>query len=565
MQRAAILFGVCCVFVQVLSAQSAPTDSLRAIAEARDAQAHFERVRRHTAPFSADEQPPCDVQVGRMCYWNEQGNDGSPREPRGVVTARLQLVARLDTLGRRSPNDDWILGQRVRYMVEAGQDSAAVDAARRCSRIRWSCRVILGFALHSSERFGEAEAQFDSAFALMPLQERCRWNDISLLLDDAHRDAYERIHCGQRDSVEREFWALAQPSFAVRGNDRRTEHFSRVLLADLSEHAVNAYGLSWGPDMRELLIRYGQPRWYTTPVRQLMAELPMPMGHDMTPSFHFAPELSDSGTHWDIYAPRARERYSPAYIDTVTALDVQFAMMKRGDSALVVAVYDGARGNAVLGIPGSGIDSITVPEPVARVRRARSAWKPEMVAMEVLDGDERVDARAREWLGPPAHVAGAPELSTLLLYDPPADSSVRSLDDALAHALAINEIGDRRRLGLYWETYPARSEAVATTRGDSASGAHADSVAPDSAHTTSVTIVRTDGGMLRWLQSALHVATRDSPIAVQWRDSGSGAPVETHSLVVDLTQLPAGNYRVIVDAGRDETHRSETTRDIRLR
>ncbi len=579
MRHAAILLGVSCLFLQQSAlAQQPRADSLRAIATAQAAQAHFERVRRNTAPLSADEQPPCDVKVGRMCYWSDEGNQIPPREPSAVVKTRLALIATLDTLSQRSPHDDWILGQRVRYMVQADEDSGAVAVTRACASARWSCRVLLGYALHESERFGDAAAQFDTAFAEMPLAERCRWNDISVLLGDAEREKYSAIPCGQRDSVERRFWELAQPSFAVAGNDRRTEHFARVLIADLSENAVNVYGLTWGPDMREVLIRYGEPRWYTTPWRQAMDGFPATMGHDRTPSFHFAAEMSSGAAHWDVYDRLARERYAPAYIDTVTALDVQFAMMKRGDSALVLAVYGGGEGHAVLDVVGAGFDSTAGSSK--RVRRARSPWRGEMVAMELFDPRTRVDARAREWLQPPVPARGAPDLSTLLLFDADPDVTVESLDDALAHALTANELDGKRRVGLYWETYRDRTPAShpdstpgvpddtsrAALRSDSGRAvADSQSQSADSAATVSVTVVRTDGGVLRWLQSALHITPQTSPIAVHWHDSGAGGPIAAHSLVVDLTQLPAGEYRVTVDAGPDAAHRTEIARDIRLR
>ncbi|MDQ2668759.1 MAG: hypothetical protein M3Z05_22585, partial [Gemmatimonadota bacterium] len=390
------------------------------------------------------------MKIGRMCYWNDAGTETPPREPRSITRARLELIATLDMLSRRAPKDDWINGERVRYMIQAGQDSAAVAAARGCAPLRWRCRVVLAYAFHASQRFGDAAAEFDSALAEMSSAERCRWNDISLLLDDDESAPYDRMPCGQRDSVERHFWELAQPSFAVTGNDRRTEHFSRVLLADLSADGENPYGLGWGPDLREILIRYGEPLWYTIPWEAFVAEPSTPTGHDRSPSFHFAPDLSGGAAHWDLYAHTARERYAPAYMDTITNLAVQFAMVKRGDSALVVAVYGGGMdGTAVLGIAGAGTDSGATERTLNHVRRARAPWKAELVAMEVLGTQSRVDARAREWLRPPSHAEGAPELSTLLLFDPDSTSDVRSLNDALACALSSNELRGRRRLGLY--------------------------------------------------------------------------------------------------------------------
>ena len=578
MRRARVCLGVWfLVAPAVAGAQLQRGDSLRLLSAARTAQARFERIRRQFSPSVDDTHgETCEFEVGRMCYWQDDDNEKAPPESHWITEARLSLIRTLGRLGALSPNDRWIAGEHVRYMVQSGDDSGAVSAARACTPPGWYCEVLQGYALHESERYGEAVAAFDSALAEMPASERCRWNDISVLLDDDARAAYDRLPCGQRDSVERHFWELAQPSFAVAGNDRRTEHYARVLLADLSQDAANAYGLTWGQDMRELLIRYGEPAWYTAPWPDLYSGPPTPIGHDREPSFHFAADIDDGRPHWDAYSHRARERYAPPYLDTLTQLDVQFAMMKRGDSALVVAAYaDSASGDAVLGVAGGVSDSTPPDSRQARIRRARAAWKPVMVAMEDYDAKRRLDARARTWLAPPPHVAGAPELSTLLLFDPDSSGAgVETLDDALAHAMTSSVLGGTRRLGLYWEVYGSAGDSLPAqeTRSDSAdsSGATMAATVSDSAAAARdssavlVTVARTDGGLMRWLGRALHITRRDSPLAVLWHDARPSRGVAPHSVVLDLAQLPAGDYRITVSVG-DDAHRTEASREITLR
>lgn len=576
MLHAWLSLGICCLLAPSTARAQLPRgDSLRILSDAHSAQARFERARRHYSPSTDDESPqPCEVQIGRMCYWDDGNDDHAPTEPPEIVRARMALISTLGQLNSRSPHDDWIAGERVRYMVQAGDDSAAVSAAQACSPARWYCNVLRGFALHSSEQYGDAIAEFDSALAEMPADERCRWNDISVLLEDGERDTYQKIPCGQRDSVERRFWELAQPSFAVAGNDRRTEHFSRVLLADLSQDAANAYGMTWGSDMRELLIRYGEPRWYSTVWPRPFSDFPTPIGHDRTPSFHFAAEMSDDGVHWDAYSRTARERYAPPYMDTLTNLDVQFAMMKRGDSALVLAIYaDTMPGKAVLGVSGGVSDSTGDGSHEAHVRRGRSRWKAEMVAMEEFDPARRQDARAREWLAPPAHVAGAPDLSTLLLFRSDSSTTVETLDDALSHALTNDDLRGSRKLGVYWEEYggardssDANTTTHATRTGDtlSAGDDSAPAIHEDSSGVL-VTVVRTDGGIMRWLGSTLHITRRDSPLAVRWHDTNLDTGIAAHSVILDLAQLPAGTYRVTVAVGTDDAHRTGASREIRLR
>lgn len=599
-------------------AQLSQRDSLRYLDQAHSAQSSFESFRRQRLPRAEPYDHPCEFNVGRMCYWNDNDDDETaPLEPRSITAARQKLIATLDRLSALTRADDWIAAQRVRYLVEAGEDSTAVVAARECWSAKWWCSALLGYALHSGERYRDAEAAFDSAVAWMPEATRCRWTDISLLMDDDQREQYSKLPCDKRAAFEQRFWDLAQPSYAVQGNDRKTEHYSRELLADLYESSSNTYGLAWGDDLRELLIRYGDPTWYTTSPPRMGAiggDFPSTSGHDRTPSYHFAPVAEGDSVHWDVRANQAPERYSPPYLDTLVDLDAQFAMMKRGDSALVIAVYGETSdsGKVVLGVSGRSpkmTEAVDTAATQVHVRRAKAAWKGIVAGVERYDPRTRRDARARVWLAPPTLAPDAPALSTLLLFAPDT-SNVESLDDALAHALTRDELRGSRKLGLYWEMYgsvaaatPADSPAADTVLHqtplhDSATGvqpkqdsvlrdstpaqdsanakpadparvavasAQVESGASHSPSDVSISVTRIDGGLLKWLGQTLHITPRDSPIAVQWHDARIGEGTSTRSVVLDLAQLPAGTYRVAVAVGPDAAHRSTTSREIRLR
>ena len=460
MRRAALGIALATAAFSAAQAQLAPADSIRILNEARSAQARFESIRRmnlpKTQPYSTRE--PVAV-IGRMTYWPDEDADEPIAEPSIIGRARGKLLATLARLSQQSRADEWISGQRVRYMVEAGQDSASVVAARECWSARWWCNALLGYALHSAGRYSEAEVAYDSALAAMPADTRCKWRDISLLLDGDDADRYAHMSCDARVAVEKRFWDLAQPSYAIRGNDRRTEHFSREFIADLLATSANPYGLQWGNDLRELTIRYGFSSWYTTTWSTSITDTRSGTeGHNRHPSFHFAAAMEGDSARWDVTEKHARERYSPAYLDTVVDLDAQFALMKRGDSALVVTAYADTTHpeDAVLGV-GLGEGALVVSDTAShlRVRRARAGWKGLVVGVEKLDAATHRLARARTWIMPPHARSDAPQLSTLLLFTPDTTRSIETLDDALASALTANELKGTRKLGLYWEMYGA--------------------------------------------------------------------------------------------------------------
>jgi hypothetical protein len=549
---------------------------LHDLAEAQRAQSAFERYRRMHLPRN---QPsavkPCDAHIGRFCYWHTP-DDFIPDEPHDIAAARERLLRTLDALSERSRGDDWISGQRVRYLIEAGYDSSALIASRECWSAAWWCGVLRGFALHAAQRYAESETVFDSALAKMPAAERCRWTDISLLLTDTDRDRYAKLSCGtpERDAFEQRFWQLADPSYVIPGNDRRTEHFSRVLLATLSATSQNTYGLPWGDDLRELLIRYGTPLTYSTtwPTWPAM-DAPL-IGHEREPSYHFAAlDAVSDVAHWDVRADQARERYAPVYMDSLVDLAAQFGMFRRGDSAIIVAIYpntprDGSPNTReTLGITDqqsqhTESDTPTVAHalPTAHIRMIHAPWKGVVVGVEQYDPTKRWARRARRWLAPPSAPAGAPGLSTLLLYDGADTSAVTSLNDALQRAITTDDIPTSRKIGIYWETYKTSSPAntpdtINTTTTDSLN---------DTTTAVAITLTRTDGNFFTRLTQALHLSPRTSPLIITWHDIPATASLAYRSVVLDLHDLPSGTYHLELAAGPDDMHRTVTTRDIQL-
>lgn len=570
----AFLFALVSVLpLAAARAQLTRGDSLRVLSEARAAQFRFETGRRMNLPrLQPSAQHQCDALIGRMCYWNEDDDDGDQRDTAVVETtpirrARGKLITTLDRLATLSPGDMWITGQRVRYLVEGGADSAAVAAGRECRSVTWWCKALTGYALHSAGDYSASEATFDTALAAMPHDVRCKWTDIALLLTDRERDVYQRLPCDARGELEQRFWNLAQPSYAVHGNDRRTEHFSRVLLAELwSSSVTNAYGMPWGDDMREIIVRYGLPLWYATSWPTGVGQAAAVTGHDRPHSYHFAATVGADGTRWDLRSRTAREKYAPPYMDSVADLNAQFAMLKRGDSALLVAIY--ARptqsDSAALWLSGdSGLVIVTHDSAHAHVRRAQVPWKEVVAGVEDYDPVRKVDTRIRTWIAPPPRVPGAPEMSTLLLFAGDTSVATGSLEDALAHALTTNELSGARKLGLYWEIYGSNTAEPQPISIDSVT---ADSVSPATPPAdVSISVTRIDGGVFKWLAQALRITPKDSRIAMQWHEARLDSGVTARSVVLDLAALPAGTYRIVLGVGPDDAHRTSTSREIRLR
>src|ERR1700674_3838838 len=161
-------------------------DSLQVLREAQHAQWDFERHRRFDLPsIYSNTGAPCDL-IGRFCV--RHGGIAFERIPlENLSESRESLLRALDTAAALLPGDDWIAGQRVRYLVDAGEGNAALRAARSCRGTAWWCEALEGLALHMTGDFAAAERVFDRALADMPEKIRCRWTDLSYLLEEGFR------------------------------------------------------------------------------------------------------------------------------------------------------------------------------------------------------------------------------------------------------------------------------------------------------------------------------------------------------------------------------------------
>jgi hypothetical protein len=540
-----LIVGALLAFV----AHSAPafSQSTRARADSVDTrkralrmQTWFERVRHMNLPvrFSGG-APPCDAYIGRFCQWNDD-SPRVPKEPDPIREGRDRLLRALDSAAARSPGDDWIAGQRIRYLVEAGRDSDAVQAARSCAATRWWCDALTGLALHELGDYAASDSAFHDALEAMPSAERCRWTDVSILLDDAQRKRYGKVGCGRNEALAQHLWWLADPFLAIPGNDRETEHYSRHVMSRILDGTIAGYAVQWGDDLRQLVVRYGWSRyWSRAPGTAWEPYSGQVSGHEATPNYHFFPasakvfsprEIGDAT--WDFNDRLSVERYSPAVATTFGGLDAQLVFFRRGDSVQVVAAYDLTPDTALAGPAAHTALVIQRDEralPLISESIERRGWYsvtidsvPRLLSLETWNADRKRGGRIRRGISlPPLH-PGEVAVSDLLLFDA-ASGDGGSLTSILPLALGNLTIEGTRKLGLYWETYGLAR--------------------PDSALPVSLTLSRVSTG-LRKLAEAIGLGKNNTPMSIAWRETPTLGGVATRSVVLDLSLIPRGRYRL---------------------
>jgi len=542
--------------------RSDPADLL---VRARDAQARYEWERlRLMPPSSGGSGGACDEYVGRVCFWYDAEGWRPKPEPPEVGRKRELLIHRLDSIAALVPGDAWLLGQRVWYRAEAGRWLDAFAAARGCGRVEpWWCSALEGFTLHGLGRYREARAAFARALSLMGPVRAARWRIPRHALDD---EAGELLDHAPPDSLGprlRRMWMLADPLYLVPGNDRETAHYARWTVARIREDAHNPFGLTWGSDLEELLIRNG---WEVAWAREHVAtpglgrdaasgynppqqRRYLPSGSVLSsPSLAAAEDLrADEGP--------ARSLYAPAYAPVLLPTEPQVAVFPRGDRFVVVATSylpadtssgdHGPRPPALLD-PGvlttegdqAGLFLVHTDDGETRSRTRGGGTTGRflleapagryIVSVESWSPTRRRAGRYRIGLvrrGLPEDVA---TLSDLLMLDTEG-SEPHTLSSALPHALVSPVIRSGQRVALGWEV--------------SGLGWGSEDV------TYRLRVERTDVGLLGRVGRWLRLGGREQALSLSWTEPGPAQPKpQFHWLALDLPTLKPGRYEVRLEA-----------------
>jgi hypothetical protein len=533
-------------------------DSANLLAGARAAQRDFEVRRRQWLPAGWSAGGRCDERIGRFCYWYDDRDTTLPGEPPRVADDRARLLAELAGVHALLPGDGWLLGQRVRYLVEHGDTAAAAALTAACPPDGWWCHALAGYARHAAGRYAEAEAAFDLALATMPADLRCEWTDWEVLLEGGLDHRFRALACDARGPLADSVLWLGTPLLSRPGNDLRTELLSRRVIDRMLRASRSPQGLPWGRDVAELVLRYGWPVRWTVADRRHPAALDQPsvVGHDPTPAYAFLPvPAGDGAAPWQftLRRERPRARYAPPWTGRITDLDrVQVARFPRGEASRVVLAATAGDDPAFRG-PGAELAAAVSAGPGAPAAVARAPLHDgtavavvtthraaRLAGIEIRSGDGRRYLRHRTLL-PALDPAPGPGLSDLLLFEP-GDLLPVTLAEAAGRALPTARWRRGRPVGVYWEM----------------SGGGADSVE------VSVSVVPERRGVLGRIGQSMSLVRRRAPLTLQWTVPGAGGPVAGRAIELDLARLDAGRYTLVLAARQPGGPGQTSTREIEL-
>jgi hypothetical protein len=538
-------------------------DSVRLLRSARAAQASFEVFQRMRLPRGQSHSGPCDVTIGRYCYWRGDGEDDDPAPPEApaIRLRREQLIRVLDSASRRLPGDAWIAGQRVRYLVETGAHDRARTAAERDCRAAMSwCQELVGFVAHAFEQYGAADSAYGRALDAMSAAERCRRLDISDLIDGDLGKRHDLLDCSGREALTRRATVLGAPLLLVSSTDLLTEHLARLTRARMAEHAATTDGEPWADDARDLVVRYGWPAWYSRSEPPIGSQRTASItGHDTGRPYYFFPSLrvvdhpgDARAGDWRLDDPRAPMGYAPAYARLIHDLPHQVARFRHGDSLLAVAAWDASRDTALARheiVAALTLTDDARPQPTEATPRSDAGGMLRhivadsgLISLELLDRKSKHAARARLGFGGPHQRVW---LSDLLVFHPWQTGSHPALDSTLAeHAVRSDAVRGSDTVAVYWEAYGLRREPVHFT----------------------LAVEQIGVGWMRRAAEALRLADRTTGVRVQWEEVPALVDgIAGRDVRVDLSRLRTGRYRVQLTLLAPGEPAAISTREIQVR
>ena len=535
--------------------------------DARVAQREFERYRRwrlretNIGRASGD----CDEQIGTFCYWYDPKAPPPPTEDPAVTKARERLLALLDSIASGFPGDKWIAGQRVRYYLDVRRVADAERAASQCDASGPWCPQLVGLARHEASNFTGAEAAFGLARSRMTALERCRWGEVSMLLDDALASRYRKMTCEQKAALEDRFWWLARPFYGQGPNDARTEFESRLTMAQLLDGTASAYQFAFNKDEREMLIRYGWSRDWSKSTQHNAGSMVTVVGHEAVPAYPFVPLTGMFDYPWRtdsvLWSPDYRPalgRYGPSYAHTLVPLTHQASLFRRGDTAVLAVAWDARDQKPPIGpfeasltVADSSLASGVARQTEMREPRgsllARTRWGGVLFSAEVLVRPHSWAARARYGINPPLSAGARVTLSDLLMYDANGESPT-TLEEAAARALGTLKMRASDKIGLYWELY-----------GVDAAGEQA---------TITITVIpETDeAGFFERQARRLSLMKATEPVSMRIGDQTTpGVNRASRAVKLDISTLSKGTWRIEIEVevkGQSFALRSERTIEV---
>ena len=217
-------------------------------------------------PDAADLLPPPVADINT--FFSEDAFDLKALESEGVIVQRLSARAErayrraikhlkkaLEQDPRRRP-----VYERLMQVYALKEDyEPALDMLRQMyvffpeDAYTW---LYLGYVQYKTGAPAEAEKSFETALRYMDPEMKAAFQNLEYILPEEEKEAYHKDPVG----YAARFWRSKDPRLLTPYNERKLEHFARMVYADLLYGAPDIGLHGWNTERGRLLIRYGIPR-----------------------------------------------------------------------------------------------------------------------------------------------------------------------------------------------------------------------------------------------------------------------------------------------------------------
>jgi hypothetical protein len=498
----------------------------------------------------------CDAGAGERCV---QGPDplacpvNVPCAP-GMDLAGVALKAAL-----AHPDAGFVDGFATFLLVNSGRQMDAFKVATGCTAVEWWCSLLKGYVYHAVGRLPAAEEGFRSALTAAPEAVRCEFEDASWSVPEDMRRQLELLPCERRMAVSDTIWWLADPSFALPGNERWTEQIARTLYRHFYTMPDSLFYQRHGTGAVErlyssVIIPRGPFDSWQGDKADPRAPRPLNLWTSKKAArYHFVPDFqgdSLSRPVWHLNGTIDEEGYTPPG-PPFYEVPAQIARFRNGDS-MVVAVAGTLAGTPMASAaaptaylvlsdaPGSFPLKLSSPLTDERaVFLGQGAARSWVTSFEVLSkggiGRHRVMLE-------PLQVQG-PGISDVLLYSPAGPELPDSLRMAAGMMLGDTTVSKGDQLGIYWETYGATKGTPVTVE---------------------LEVEREGGGFLSQLKNLVPGLGPTSSGRPSWTATSPGL-VFRRAVVLDLSDVDPGSYTLVVKTSWPGHEALETSRRFVVR
>lgn len=479
-----------------------------------------------------------------------------------LPSERAELIAGIEALARRAGSSMWLYRQRVGLAVKDGRLDSARRIARECGSLDWFCFALRGFVKHRLHP-GSGQAEFDSALALAPEPVRCYWTDPSPL----RARPPSSDECAAASEARETVWWLVDPLWTREGNERKVEHFARHVMRYISWGANPRDSRNWKLWEREE--KLAERALLSTTLAQtedLSLGPRNSLRHQQSGrmqtweayvygGYHFAPSretlaspLESTSADWTVRWNEGDERMiiREEWHDLVD----QTVVLRRGERLDVLAATELPpqlrSGPVVAGLalarPGDRriFTAPAAPDTAGDVR----------AELVVDDGGyvASLEAVAHGAVGRVRHGVPAPRLvdgfgvsDLALVRDGPDVEEVRLLDLLLPSTTLLREA----KVALYFEVYGVLDENLRVT----------------------LSAERENRSLLARVTSIF--GGSGPPINLEWMESARASdtpygPVVRRFLDLDLSGLPAGDHRLVLEVRRADGRMARASRMLRI-